>query len=219
MPDALSAPTHSFDPTISTRRTRQRHASAPGCALCTILIKLEDARPIDQDAQTITYTSNRDQPPSPATASPSVAQNPFLSANAMRNSVNGKTVDGRMLVVDDDDLTGWIASSSECLASDGRHAVIVFKRHVEDVYAFVSLLFIVRFVLFPYPVLYQCPYPNHQYVPQMTDSHRNSNLSSRSTISPRPLGPRRHTPPSPRFANSPCDSRSHAQQLPVGRKR
>ena len=67
----------------------------------------------------------------------------------MRNSANGTTVDGRVLVVDDDDLTGWIASPSERLASDGRHAVVTFKRHVEDVYAFVSLMFIVRFLLFP----------------------------------------------------------------------
>lgn len=138
MPDSLPAPTHSFDSPISTRRTRKRHAPAPGCALCTILIKLEDAQPIDQNEQIATYTTNHDQPLSPAIASPSFSQNPLLSANAMRNSANGTTVDGRVLVVDDDDLTGWIASPSERLASDGRHAVVAFKRHVEDVYAFVS---------------------------------------------------------------------------------
>jgi hypothetical protein len=45
---------------------------------------------------------------------------------------------GRVLVVDDDALTGWIASPSERLANEGRHAVIVFKRHVEDVYDWLN---------------------------------------------------------------------------------
>lgn len=141
MQNSLAAPTYSFPTTpVPASRARQRHAPAPGCALCTILVKLEDAQSVvvvDPEEQTVIYSRTDDQPLSPAIASPAVAQNPLLPVNPLRNSE--MTTDGRVLVVDDDDLTGWLASPSERLANDGRHAVVAFKRHVEDVYAFVSV--------------------------------------------------------------------------------
>jgi hypothetical protein len=146
MQNSLAAPTYSFTTSIPTPRPRQRHAPALGCALCTILVKLEDAQSVDPEEQTVIYSRNDDQPLSPAIASPAVAQNPLLPFNPVRNPE--KTTDGRVLVVDDDDLTGWLASPSERLANDGRHAVIVFKRHVEDVYAFVSVAPITRSISF-----------------------------------------------------------------------
>lgn len=143
MQNSLAAPTYTFTTPISTPRSRRRHATAPGCALCTILVKLEDSQSVDQEEQVVTYSLNHGRPLSPALPSPAVAQNPLLPANPRRGQTNDATNDGRVLVVDDDDLTGWIASPSERLAIDGRHAVIVFKRHVEDVYAFVSVALIV----------------------------------------------------------------------------
>jgi hypothetical protein len=147
MQNSLAAPTYSFTTPVPTSRATQRHAPAPGCALCTILVKLEGSRSVDPEEQTVTYSRNDDQPLSPAIASPAVAQNPLLPVNPVR-SPERTTIDGRALVVDDDDLTGWLASPSERLANDGRHAVIVFKRHVEDVYAFVSLAPITRSISF-----------------------------------------------------------------------
>ena len=141
MPHSPPASTQPLNDPAWTSRPRHRQRPAPGCALCTILVKLEEdaQQPVDQDEQTVTYTSLVEQPPSPAIASPSVTQNPLLSSLATtRSSASRAAVDGRVLVVDDDALTGWIASPSERLANEGRHAVIVFKRHVEDVYAFVS---------------------------------------------------------------------------------
>jgi hypothetical protein len=71
----------------SSSLTRIVHSAHPGAGRC--LCRGRDVhaqQPVDQDEQTVTYTSLVEQPPSPAIASPSVTQNPLLSSLATTRS-------------------------------------------------------------------------------------------------------------------------------------
>lgn len=132
----------------------RRYPARPGCPLCSILVNLEDSSSASSAShQSLTPAaaassetnpspaSPLTQPLSPAFPSPAGPLLPPSSASHISTSrirPSDSDGDGRILVIDDDELTGWIASRSERLASGGRHVVIVFKRHVEDVYDFVS---------------------------------------------------------------------------------
>lgn len=139
------APPQSYTFTVPARR--KRHPPAPGCSLCTILTTLEDAQTIPPTEEASQH-ANRDDPPfSPALPSPALQGNPLLPSASQPATAVG----GRVLLLDDDELTAWVASPAEELAREGRHVVIAFKRHVEDVYAFVRpLLYPMRMNLMHY---------------------------------------------------------------------
>jgi hypothetical protein len=141
-------------PSVPVQRKR-RHTPSPGCPLCSILVNLETTASSNQTPTQNEANPDRNlhppppsplvpQPASPAFPSPAVLQKPLLSSQtsqtrpqAKSNNVNDE-VDGRVLLVDDDDLTAWRANRSERLATGGRHIVLVFKRHIQDVYSLVS---------------------------------------------------------------------------------
>lgn len=134
---SLAPPTPTYAFTVPAPRRQQRHKAAPGCPLCTILVNLEHEQTVPNlEEENLGRIEIHEQPLSPSLPSPAVVQKPLLPVNPTVTSI-ATTTDGRVLVLDDQDLTGWIASPDECLALDGRHVVIAFKRHIEDVYAFV----------------------------------------------------------------------------------
>lgn len=120
------------------QRKKQRYPPAPGCSLCTILTTLQAEQTIQVPPSDEASFAREDQAPfSPALPSPAVVANPLLPS-ATRNA-EAAAVGGRVLLVDDDELTAWVASPGEELAREGRHVVVALKRHVEDVYAFVRV--------------------------------------------------------------------------------
>lgn len=140
MPPPLHIDPPSLTPTYTftvPNTVQRKHTPAPGCPLCTILTTLEDAQPIPQLEQDPGRLGTDEQPFSPALPSPAVVQNPLLPSGP--RSLGVKAVAGRLVLVDDDDLTAWVASNEETLTEEGRHVVVAFKRHVEDVYTFVRL--------------------------------------------------------------------------------
>lgn len=194
MPPPLHIEPSSLTPTytFTVPAAQRKHAPALGCPLCTILTTLEDGQPIPRPDQGDGRLGREDQPFSPALPSPAVVQT--LLPNP--RSAAATAVGGRVLLVDDDGLTAWVASKEEKLAEEGRHVVLAFKRHVEDVYAFVRSL---RYCILGHSFINHI----HSFPRPTTNSIPNPNLSS--------LGPARYPPPLTRPSNSPRTPRPRAE--------